>query len=793
MKGIDDAVAIIFALLTLDVQLITLVQGNTNLMNTLRNLRAILTVAKRYSDSIQRPFSKPRIALGRGTRVDSRPCVYAHAFHGPDGLGGYFPFRTDAVSDDFNAADIESAHVLPDNQILSLLDVVAEEAILECIQMYDERDVTLIALGPLSNVWRAIELKGNVFAKLKALIIMGGTFDAPGNVSSVAEFNFYADPMAAHLVVAKSTAPVRIVPLDTTSVVGRLEKKHVESCYPEHRNSPITEFLTRILGHAFEMCERARSLKLPDGGEQVEWIAMHDPLCVAAVIDEGLLNWKPTHFQVEPEGRFTAGARFVRHAIRAYWISPLKNIPGPLWAPLMGQNSFSMLVTAVLWFKKPAQNLALFRKYGSVVRVANNVVWISNGELARQLLQSDAIVKHRPVYEILKFDDLGDSLISFIDHGLHQVARRAVMPGFSIQHLKAVDPYIESNTAFLLNMLKERCATSPKRSTDVDIWKTLRTFTTDIIGDVAFGGPFGAMIHGGAEVEELMSKVVENKIKLVMYKFLPMICVPLAKENVEKTRRIVEIMSNIVDERLSGKCRRDDLLQVLVDGRPADGNSDHQSLNRKEIMSNCLLFLTAGVDTSSRMMSFVLIMLLRHPEVLKRVRHEVDVAACTHKIDFSSKEVIPAQVCKSLTYLTAVVNETMRLHGLLSMARVATKDINMCGYHFPKGTILGLHLFSIGRDQETWDRSDTFDPERFMQTGKNEGERNFGFLPFSAGNYSCVGRHMAMTNMRTLLANLLYKFDISDVNPHHSLELVMRGILAIKETPYMVRLTDRNA
>ncbi|TPX38343.1 hypothetical protein SmJEL517_g00171 [Synchytrium microbalum] len=309
--GIDDALAILFALLNeaVDVELITLVQGNTHLQNTLRNLRAILTVAKRYCDYIKRPYHKPKVALGTGIRVDGKEPVYAHAFHGNDGLGNYFKLTTFTDHDDLNAQDIASAHVLPDDDILVMCQRTAEDEILKCISDNATDTITLVAVGPLSNVWRAIDHDPHTIAKLKALVIMGGTFDLPGNVSALAEFNFFADPLAAHLVIANCPCPVRLVPLDTTMVVGRLYKHDVEACYPKTAMSPITEFLKHILGHAFRVREKNAKINknAVDDGELVLWTAVHDPLCIAAIVDESILSWKPLTFEVEPEGMFTKG------------------------------------------------------------------------------------------------------------------------------------------------------------------------------------------------------------------------------------------------------------------------------------------------------------------------------------------------------------------------------------------------------------------------------------------------------------------------------------------------------
>lgn len=180
--GNDDAVLLALAVATAELELVgvTTVAGNTSLTNTTRNARAVLHW------------------LGAGdvpvTSGADRPLVRQHeraAVHGPDGLYGDLPTPPDGSMPTGAAATIvEHARMRPG-------------------------ELTLVAVGPLTNVAVALALEPDLPALLDDIVVMGGAARTAGNVTPAAEFNFYADPEAARRVV-RDAAP-RIVGLDVTN------------------------------------------------------------------------------------------------------------------------------------------------------------------------------------------------------------------------------------------------------------------------------------------------------------------------------------------------------------------------------------------------------------------------------------------------------------------------------------------------------------------------------------------------------------------------------------------------
>ncbi|XP_071489275.1 inosine-uridine preferring nucleoside hydrolase-like [Diadema antillarum] len=185
--GIDDAVAIMMALGQPNVDLIgiTCVTGNVEVDKVTINALRVLE-----------KFNKLDIPVFRGaTRYIVTDPTEAKHVHGTDGLG-----------------DIPNPGPMPSRDL-----VQSEHAVQALIRMANEKpgQITLVAIGPLTNLALAIRLDPTFTSKLKELVIMGGNIKARGTEFWTAEFNFGSDPEAAHIVLTDTQCPTLVVPLET--------------------------------------------------------------------------------------------------------------------------------------------------------------------------------------------------------------------------------------------------------------------------------------------------------------------------------------------------------------------------------------------------------------------------------------------------------------------------------------------------------------------------------------------------------------------------------------------------
>jgi len=271
--GIDDALALIFALRSeeLSVKAITTVAGNVPVELTTRNVFRILTLLSVFLPVAQ-GASRPLV----------RPLVSAHHVHGEDGLGNLDRQRT-----------ADGAPVYPEPAI-KLTSSDGPGLILETIQRWPG-ELVLIALGPLTNLAVALERDPAIMRKVREVVIMGGAIAVPGNVSPVAEFNFYVDPEAAQGVLA-ARLPIRLVPLDVTHQV--LLRPDLIEHRIASQGDPVSRFVWAITRAGLELAKKTEGL---DG------LVVHDALAIAVALDPSLVSVRELFVDVETEGVLTRG------------------------------------------------------------------------------------------------------------------------------------------------------------------------------------------------------------------------------------------------------------------------------------------------------------------------------------------------------------------------------------------------------------------------------------------------------------------------------------------------------
>jgi purine nucleosidase/pyrimidine-specific ribonucleoside hydrolase len=272
--GIDDALALFLAWGTpaLRVEAITTVAGNVSVDLATANVFRLLDAA--------RPGRRPPVARGAAAPLRQPLATAAHV-HGDDGLGRL---------DRFHAPDGRPRYPAP-RLDLEMRD--GPELILDAVDRFGA-ELTLVALGPLTNVALALARDRARLARVGRLVVMGGAVAAPGNVTPAAEFNFFVDPDAAAAVFAAGL-PIDLVPLDVTRQV-RLEAAALEAALPAPRGE-ARQLLLDLTAHGFEF-----SAVRGEGG-----IALHDPLAVAVVADPSLVGWESLHVAVETDSPLTRG------------------------------------------------------------------------------------------------------------------------------------------------------------------------------------------------------------------------------------------------------------------------------------------------------------------------------------------------------------------------------------------------------------------------------------------------------------------------------------------------------
>jgi uridine nucleosidase len=259
--GIDDAMAILFALKSpeLEVLALTSVYGNHYVNVTTRNALRLLELAGREDIPVARGASAPL------TREYAGPPTIVH---GEDGLGDA------GVTAE---PESEAAHAR------------AAQFIVESV-MSRPGEITLVPLGPLTNIAMALRLEPRLVKATRRVVLMGGAAFTPGNVSPVAEANIHNDPEAAAIVL-RAGWQVVMVGLDVTTQVV-MDRSYLAELAATH--APYAEIIARIVPHyqAFHMREYQT-----DGS-----IHTHDPSAIAFLVQPDLFKTIKRRVRVETQG-----------------------------------------------------------------------------------------------------------------------------------------------------------------------------------------------------------------------------------------------------------------------------------------------------------------------------------------------------------------------------------------------------------------------------------------------------------------------------------------------------------
>ena len=254
--GTDDALALAYAIQSphIDLIAVTTVAGNVSVEKTTANSLAVLDWLGADSVPVHRGASRPLV----------RPHRDAIYFHDEGGLGGArLPASRRAVGADRGPAAIIR------------------------LALQRPREMTLVMLGPLTNLAIALNVEPSLVDVLKEVVVMGGAYRVPGNTTPAAEFNILVDPEAAEQVFSAPFRDLTVVGLDVTQQVA-LTRDDWDAVNCDSSLPPPAALLREIGAFAFSTLAQDR-------------FSLHDPLSVAVAIDRSLIETESAMIEVEFE------------------------------------------------------------------------------------------------------------------------------------------------------------------------------------------------------------------------------------------------------------------------------------------------------------------------------------------------------------------------------------------------------------------------------------------------------------------------------------------------------------
>ncbi len=209
---------------------------------------------------------------------------------------------------------------------------------------------------------------------------------------------------------------------------------------------------------------------------------------------------------------------------------------------------------------------------------------------------------------------------------------------------------------------------------------------------------------------------------------------------------IDDVIYRIIDQRRITSSTHDDLLDMLLRARDDDTG---EKMTDRQLRDEVITIFGAGHETTANLLSWTLYLLARHPDVLAKLRQELD--------GLLQGKIPDAADLQQLVYAKAVLNESLRFRPPAGiMLRRVNKDTEIDGYFLKAGRLAIFSIFNLHHHAEFWSQPAQFDPERFL-TREN---RRFSFMPFGTGERICIGSHFALLESQLLLSMIIQHCDL---------------------------------
>ncbi|THW55469.1 cytochrome protein [Aureobasidium pullulans] len=466
------------------------------------------------------------------------------------------------------------------------------------------------------------------------------------------------------------------------------------------------------------------------------------------------------------------------------FFSPLSGISGP----------FLTRFTRLWYLKKIVDgdfektNLQLHKKYGAIVRIAPNEYSISDPTTLKVIYGHGTTFVKAPWYRASgnSHPDIHD-LFTDEDPIRHRDSRRRVANLFSMTSLIQYEDSVAECTDAIIDKFKMFAVSS--REIDMQSW--LQFFAFDMIGLITVSKKFGFIDHG-TDVQGILaalhSYLVYSSRVGVFSEFHPFLSKILSLLPGKGFDHLIQFTQEQIHSTKDAEKEGDasnfagKLLEMHLE--------NPEKLPMHDILGTCLLNVGAGSDTTSISLSAILYNLIKAPQIMAKLRHEIDEKRATS----DSTGYLSFKSAHSMPYLQACIKEGLRVHPAtgLPLARVVPRGgVSLCGKFFPEGTVVGVNAWVMNYDKVIFgEDADTYRPERWLVEPEKVAAMERTFSTFGHGSRTCIGKNISLMEISRLIPEIVSRFDFILTTPGERLET--RNNWFVKQTDFKCRLSLRS-
>ncbi|NXD80165.1 CP2K6 protein, partial [Halcyon senegalensis] len=425
--------------------------------------------------------------------------------------------------------------------------------------------------------------------------------------------------------------------------------------------------------------------------------------------------------------------------------------PGPRPLPIIGNLH-------IIDLKRPHLTmLKLAETYGPVFSIQmgqRKIVVLSGYETVKEALVNHAdAFAGRPKIPIVEETGKGKGKFIFSDGENWKVMRRftlTTLRDFGMGK-KAIEDRVVEEYRCLADTIEAQ------KGKPLEMTMMMNAAVANVIVSILLGKRYD---YEDPTFKRLLSLVNENvrifgSPSISMYNMFPVLWFLLKDYKIfmQNVKEVSDFIKVTFIEHLKDLDRNDqrsfiDSFLVRQQEENGKANGYFHNENLTEVVRN---LFAAGMETTSTTLRWGLLLMMKYPEIQKKVQEEIDRVIASNPPRIEHRTQMP--------YTDAVVHEIQRFANILplNLPHETTADVTFKGYFIPKGTYVIPLLASVLRDKSQWEKPDVFYPEHFLNS---EGKfvKKDAFIPFSAGRRTCAGETLAKMELFLFFTSLLQRF-----------------------------------
>ncbi len=376
------------------------------------------------------------------------------------------------------------------------------------------------------------------------------------------------------------------------------------------------------------------------------------------------------------------------------------------------------------------------KKYGEIYKVKilnREISTLHDKDAARYtLVEHDKDFNSKEAWDLI-LKDLFPNGLMLMDGDTHKYHRSIIAEAFK---KKPLEGYLEMMKKIVPTHISTWNDPNPK------LFPLLKEFTLEIALQVFFGinknQQFSKINKAITDIVNA-SSALPIKLSFTTY-----------GKGIKARKYLVSFFKELLPERKLNP--KKDLFSILANAK----NENGESLNDEQIVDHLIFILMAAHDTTASTQTSLCYFLAKHPEWQDKLRVEANEFYEEYGDSFSVRDL------RKLEQFGLVLKETLRrFPPLVSIGRVATKDLDYKNYNIPKGTHVSVDIDQNHHNPEVWSCPAGFDPERFSKERSEHTQCPYTYTPFGAGAHYCIGFAFAEMQIKYEISKLLVSHEWS--------------------------------